>query len=121
MDLQWTSDFQKLFPEGLMPGNVYRIRLFRVIGSELLMLTGVFVGNKGYFKSIDFPYFPLGLKNLKSDAFHRNAEAENPCFSSVFWLSYFPFFSMDLLFPENISGVPSGSYMCRCGGIGRHP
>ena len=49
-----------------MPGNVYRIRLFRVIGSEFLMLTGVFVGNKGYFKSIDFPYFPLGLKNLKS-------------------------------------------------------
>ena len=49
-----------------MPGNVYRIRLFRVIGSGLLMLAGVFVGNKGYFKSIDFPYFPLGLKNLKS-------------------------------------------------------
>lgn len=67
-----------------MPGNVYRIRLFRVIGSELLMLTGVFVGNKGYFKSIDFPYFPLGLKNLKSGGVHCAAEAATPYFSLVF-------------------------------------
>ena len=68
MGLQWASDFQKMFPEGLMPGNACRIRLFRVFGSGMLMFTGVFGGKKGFFKSIVFPYFPLGLKNSKSTA-----------------------------------------------------
>ena len=51
-----------------MPGNACRIRLFRVFGSGMLMFTGVFGGKKGFFKSIVFPYFPLGLKNSKSTA-----------------------------------------------------
>ena len=51
-----------------MPGNACRIRLFRVFGSGMLMFTGVFGGKKGFFKSIVFPYFPLGLKNSKSAA-----------------------------------------------------
>ena len=51
-----------------MPGNACRIRLFRVFGSGMLMFTGVFGGKKGFFKSIVFPYIPLGLKNSKSTA-----------------------------------------------------
>lgn len=67
-----------------MPGNACRIRLFRVFGSGMLMFTGVFGGKKGFFKSIVFPYFPLGLKNSKSYAPVDTGQPKTLDFSWVF-------------------------------------
>ena len=116
MGLQWASDFQKMFPEGLMPGNACRIRLFRVFGSGMLMFTGVFGGKKGFFKSIVFPYFPLGLKNSKSTAsdgvpvrVRSPAPPPSPCFT---WgLAVFLWKSEAVFVASAVASLTSGTLL----------